>query len=167
MPEINIPSTTIEQIESLTVDGKNPNVMTLKQREALKLNIQRYGFLIPIITNKDFVIAAGQHRLEIAKELGMQNVPIIRLDVDEVDRKILRQVLNKLRGEHDPELDLEEYVFLQQEDGLTELAKLLAKDEEELFKALEGEQPLITPGAIKDIAFEAREKVCPRCGMKL
>ena len=39
----------------------------------------------------------------------MPNVLVIRLPVEDVDRRLLRQVLNKLRGEHELLLDAEEF----------------------------------------------------------
>lgn len=112
MVEILIPEVKKVALINLKVDGKNPNKMSKEQRDALKKNIQRYGFLIPIITNKDYLIADGQHRFEIARELDMIEVPVIKLDVPEVDRRMIRQIMNKLRGEHDDTLDMEEFRFL-------------------------------------------------------
>ncbi len=129
---VEIPSLALVSISSLSVDEKNPNRMMPAQKEALKENLKRYGFLVPIITNKDYVIADGQHRWEAAKELGMTEVPVIALDVSEVDRRMLRQVMNKLRGEHGAKEDAWEYRFLLEHDSLGDLAKLLAVQESEL-----------------------------------
>jgi ParB-like chromosome segregation protein Spo0J len=69
----------------------------------------KYGFIVPIITNKDLLIADGEQRLQEAKAIGMKQVQIIRLPVEDVDRRLLRQVLNKLKGEHEPKADAEEF----------------------------------------------------------
>jgi ParB-like chromosome segregation protein Spo0J len=47
--------------------------MSREQRNRLKTSIQKFGFIVPIITNKDLLIADGE-RLIIAKELAMPNV---------------------------------------------------------------------------------------------
>ena len=155
-------------IDSLTTDNANPNVMTLAQEKALEESIRRFGILKPAVVNKSGLIADGEHGWRIAKKIGFTEYPVVRLDVDEVDRRILRQVLNKLHGEHLPELDIQEFSFFQENDALEELAKLLAKDEQDLLKFMNGiEEPLVTPGALKEVAFEAHEKVCPKCGFKL
>lgn len=83
--------------------------MTPEQHERLKASIKKWGFIVPIITNKDLLIADGEQRWTVAKDLGMPNVLVIRLPVEEVDRRLLRQVLNKLRGEHELLLDAEEF----------------------------------------------------------
>lgn len=108
MTEIDIPLPERVDVDQLKTDGDNPNEMSDDELEALKDNISRYGLHLPIITDKDHVIADGEHRLKAARELGMEEVPVVALDVDRVDRKILRQVHNKLRGEHDEERDKEE-----------------------------------------------------------
>ncbi len=40
--------------------------------------------------------------------------PVLRLPVSDVDRRMLRQILNKLKGKHNTELDNEEYVRILQ-----------------------------------------------------
>jgi len=131
--DINIPKQENVDINKLKVDGNNPNLMSEEQRVALKKNLEKFGFIIPIITNKDYLIADGQHRFEVAKELNMKQVPIIALPIKEVDRRILRQVLNKLRGQHDEIQDLVEYQFINDNDELGNLAELLAIEEQELY----------------------------------
>jgi len=110
--EVKVPPAELVDVGSFKVDNENPNRMSPRRLEALKKSIQRYGFVVPIITNKDLIIADGEHRLKAAKALGMKQVSVVRLPVDEVDRRLIRQVMNKLRGEHDLFLDAEEYYAL-------------------------------------------------------
>jgi len=160
-PVVKIPKTELVAVDRLKVDGKNPNKMGSEKFEALKKNIEKYGFLIPVITNKDYLVADGEHRLKAAKELFFEEVPVIALQVEEVDRRILRQILNKLRGEHDSELDQEEFKFLLKENSLELLSELsdisldyleeIAKEE---FKEIKQ----------KEVSFLKTEKKCPKCG---
>jgi ParB-like chromosome segregation protein Spo0J len=71
--EILVPKPEVVATSTLKVDGKNPNKMSREQHERLKTSIQKFGFIVPIITNKDLLIADGE-RLIIAKELAMPNV---------------------------------------------------------------------------------------------
>jgi len=113
-------------IKELKRDGHNPNVISSEQLEALKENIKKYGFLVPIIIDKDNIIADGEHRALIYQELGHETIPAYKLDVSITDRKILRQVLNKLRGTHDPRKDREEIErILQGLEDSSELINLL------------------------------------------
>lgn len=138
MPEIEIPVTEMVPIDDLKVDGKNPNRMTPAQGRALDESIKKYGFIVPIITNKDLLIADGEQKWLRAKALRMKKVPVIKLPLEEVDRRILRQVLNKLRGTHDRELDYEEYrAILAAQGDLSELSSLLAVTERESMALIE------------------------------
>jgi len=127
--DINIPLVELTKVGDIKSDGLNPNVMDVQKFDALKKNIEKYGFIVPIITNKKLVIADGEHRLKAAEDLGMKEVPVLRLDVEEVDRRMLRQVLNKLKGVHDYDLDLEEFKFLYRNDSFDEFQELLAGDD--------------------------------------
>jgi len=136
MVEIEIPSTEIVLVSDLKEDSQNPNVMTRKQLDALKEGIKRFGFIIPIITNRDLLIADGAQRLTVAKELGLEKVPVVRLDVQDVDRRILRMTLNKLRGEHDSGLDSEEFKRILELGGAEDLALLLGDSDKKLVQFL-------------------------------
>ena len=107
--EIPIPMSEKVSINELKIDNSNPNVMSKEQLERLKASIKRWGDIVPIITNNDLLVADGQQRLIAMKELGMKEVSVIRLPVEDVDRRLTRQVLNKHRGEHLKELDAEEF----------------------------------------------------------
>jgi ParB-like chromosome segregation protein Spo0J len=100
-------------------------VQSKRQFKALKESIKRYGFVVPIITNKDLLVADGEHRLKAAKELGLKQLSVVRLPVDDVDRRLIRQVMNKIRGEHDLFMDAEEYYRLVSEGSRDLLKGLL------------------------------------------
>jgi len=135
--ELKIPAAELVDVELLKVDGENPNRMSPRRFEALKKSISRYGFVVPIITNRDLVVADGEHRLQAAKALGFKQVTVVRLPVDEVDRRLIRQVMNKLRGEHDLFLDAEEYY------------RIVCGDKRDLLKALVNETDLRIDNLLK------------------
>lgn len=135
-------------VNKITVDSENPNVMTKPQLLALQHAIRKFNFIIPIITNKDLVVADGEHRLEAAKKLGMKQVPVVALPISDVDRRIVRQVLNKLRGEHDKEQDIREFIRIEASQGIPVLAELLAQEEEQLRSLFE-DSKLIDPNMQK------------------
>ncbi len=140
--DVEIPQPELVDIDRLQLDGDNPNKMKKNQLEALRKAIQRWGFIVPIVTNRDLLVADGEQRLTVARELGMTQVPVIRLDVEDVDRRLLRQVLNKLEGSHVKELDQAEYdriIDLGREEDLREYLLISEKD---LEKALEEEESI-------------------------
>ena len=127
---IVIPAAETVNISELKMDGQNPNRMSKEQLERLKASIKKWGFIVPIITNKDLLIADGEQRYTAAKALGMNEVSVIRLPVEDVDRRLLRQVLNKLKGEHQKELDQAEYDRIIQAGREDDLKYLLMLSDE-------------------------------------
>src|SRR5512136_2379876 len=113
VPEAYLP--LLEDIRLLQSDEQNPNKTTLAQQEQIWSSLQKYGWTYPIITNKDGVYADGEQRAEVCKQQGEFFVPVLRLPVSDVDRRMLRQILNKLRGKHNRELDVAEYMRIAEQ----------------------------------------------------
>lgn len=59
-------------------------------------SIRRFGFVKPIIVDKDGVIIAGHTRYIAAYQLGIQKVPVIYTDMDEERARQFRIADNKL-----------------------------------------------------------------------
>jgi len=140
--ELKIPSAELVDVELLRVDGQNPNVQSRRQFKALKESIKRYGFVVPIVTNRDLLVADGEHRLKAAKELGMKKVSVVKLPVNDVDRRLIRQVMNKIRGEHDLFLDAEEYYRLVSEGSRDLLKGLLNESDLRIDNLLKLREPV-------------------------
>jgi ParB-like chromosome segregation protein Spo0J len=104
--------------------------MTNEQMIGLRKSMQRFGYLTPVVidinTNK---IADGEHRALIYKELGIEEIPAIRMPLEtDADRRQLRQVMNKLHGIHDKTKDANELVALFESQKLDELSEMLARN---------------------------------------
>lgn len=68
-------------IEQLKPYEKNAKIHTPDQIEQIKKSIQEFGMNDPIgIWGEDNLIVEGHGRLQACKELGMKEVPVIRLD---------------------------------------------------------------------------------------
>lgn len=111
-------------LRELKADGNNPNKMTVKQKEELWKSLLRFGWTDPIITNKDGVFADGEQRVNVCISHEEFYGPVLRLPVSDVDRRLLRQIKNKLRGRHKKAADLQEY------------EKIIKAGEEESLKLL-------------------------------
>lgn len=134
---IKIPNVQMVPVDKIKTDNQNPNVMSKKQLEALKKNIQQYGFIVPIITNNKLVIADGEQRWTVAKDMGMKEVPVIALDIEDVDRRILRQVLNKLKGKHEKEGDIAEFLKILEANEMERMGELLAYDKAQMSQIMD------------------------------
>ena len=156
------------KIEDLKFDGDNPNVVSEKQMKAMEESIKKYGYLVPIIINKNNIVADGEHRVEIYKRLGMKEIPAYKINVSDIDRRILRQVLNKLRGEHNESLDIKEFEIIKNNDRLDILKLLLADDADKygrIAELLKKKDELFE--IPKETEFDENipvENRCPKCG---
>ena len=162
---VEIPAVKKIAVGKLTTDGKNPNVMDVNQQIALKNNIKKYGFLVPIITNKDYLVADGEHRLTAAIDLGMTEVPVVALNVQEVDRRLLRQVMNKLKGVHDPLKDSQEFKYLL-ESKEVDFTKLLAHTDQDVLDKINMFEEVDLPKSFDEKEYDdniPKTHECPKC----
>jgi DNA modification methylase len=86
----------------------NPRKHTKPQAQQLKESITRFGFCDPVICNsalgRENIIIGGHFRCEIAKELGMIEVPVVYVAIPDIEKeKELNIRLNKNTGEFDIE----------------------------------------------------------------
>ena len=131
-----IPVTHIP-LDQIKTDGKNPNRMNDELFQGLVQHIKDNGILNPIVVTEDMLLADGEHRLKAAKELGLETIPARIIPNDERLRRLIRQTMNKLRGQHDQELDAEEYRALIDLEGINQLAGYLGEDTGDLLKILD------------------------------
>ena len=123
--------------ESLETDGDNPNEMSDEQFGLLCDRMRQNGWLGgPIITNTDGLIADGQHRWQAAQEIGLTEVPVKQYDIDDATRRLWRQELNKIHGEHDTKRDALEYDYLLDNGKTDEVQALTNAADEDLDELL-------------------------------
>ncbi len=66
-------------ISSLVPRTNNPRTHNRKQRRQIEASIRRFGFTNPVLIDDNQVIIAGHGRVEAAKNLGIEKVPVIVL----------------------------------------------------------------------------------------
>jgi hypothetical protein len=71
---------TYRRIDDLKPDPTNPRRHSKKQVRQIKNSIKTFGFIVPILTDRDGNVIAGHGRLLAARELGWTEVPTLRLD---------------------------------------------------------------------------------------
>jgi ParB-like chromosome segregation protein Spo0J len=67
-------------VDSLQPDPKNARLYSDKQVQQIAKSISAFGFNVPVLVNEDSQVMAGHGRLLACKLLGIDNVPVIRLD---------------------------------------------------------------------------------------
>jgi DNA modification methylase len=60
--------------------AKNPRTHTAKQIKQIAASIKEFGFINPILTDSADGIIAGHARVKAAKQIGMSDVPTVRVD---------------------------------------------------------------------------------------
>jgi hypothetical protein len=137
VPEAYLP--LVEDIRLLKSDENNPNKMSLKQQDQVWRSLKKYGWTIPILTNKEGVFADGEQRATVCKAHGVFFAPVLRLPVSDVDRRLLRQISNKLHGKHSQQLDEADYSRIIQAGERDDLKALLDAVGEKIPEDLAGD----------------------------
>ncbi|AGC34596.1 adenine methyltransferase [Haloarcula sinaiiensis tailed virus 1] len=123
--------------DALHTDGDNPNEMTDEQFGLLCDRMRQNGWLGgPIVTDTDGLIADGEHRWRAAQEIGLSEVPVRQFDIDDATRRLWRQELNKIHGEHDSKRDALEYDELLSSGYSEEVEALTDAADEDLDELL-------------------------------
>lgn len=96
-------------LASLKAAAYNPRRHDAEQAAKLKDGIKKFGLIDPIIVNsapaRKNVIIGGHFRKEVAKDLGMTEVPVVYVNIPDIEReKELNLRLNRNTGEFDLEL---------------------------------------------------------------
>jgi hypothetical protein len=95
------------KLTELSYLRRNPQYLSPHSMEALKMSIQRDGFLAPILVRKrgaKFELLSGNHRAMAAHELGMKEVPAIVCPLNDRQAKRVAVNLNTVHGEPNAEL---------------------------------------------------------------
>jgi ParB-like chromosome segregation protein Spo0J len=156
VPDAYLP--LLEDIRLLGSDQCNPNVTTIRQQEQIWNSLQKYGWTYPILTNKDGILVDGEQRTEICKQHGEFYAPVLRLPVSDVDRRMLRQILNKLKGKHNKELDAAEYMRIIEQGEKDCLRALLASVGEKLPQELLEQGLSVSIPATYEIIVECKDE---------
>ena len=106
MPNLNIKTTKISE---LNPSPYNPRKWSEEAIAQLTESIQRFGMVDPILVNgaadRRNVVIGGHFRLKVAKDLGYTEVPVVYVDIPDMEReKELNLRLNRNLGEWDFEL---------------------------------------------------------------
>ena len=84
----------------------NPRRWDEAAKSQLKESIKKFGLVDPIIANgapnRIHIVIGGHFRLEMAKELGLKEVPVVYVNIPDLEKeKELNIRLNKNTGEFD------------------------------------------------------------------
>ena len=105
-PQLKIEHIPVTELKS---NEYNPKKFSETMMDSLKESITRFGFVDPLVVNsspeRKNILIGGHARLKIAKELGYTTVPVVYVDIPDLEKeKELNIRLHKNQGEFDLKL---------------------------------------------------------------
>lgn len=95
----------LRSINTIGFAKYNPRKISDRDLNNLVQSIERFGFVDPLIVNdRTGTLVGGHQRIKAAKKLGLKDVPVVAVDLSEVEEKALNVALNKISGEWDLDL---------------------------------------------------------------
>lgn len=91
----DLPETVTLNIDEILPYENNPRQITEEAVAAVKQSIELYGYVQPIVVDKQHVIIVGHTRHQALKELGVKKVPVYVSDLSEEKAKEYRLVDNR------------------------------------------------------------------------
>jgi ParB/RepB/Spo0J family partition protein len=126
--------------DEIKPNSYNPNIIPLGIMAKLRAEIARKGLCKPIIVRKGdtgYEIVDGEHRWQICRELGWQEIPCIVQEYDDNEAKIKTLQLNYMKGVALPVRLAHLIHDLNREIKIEELEKLLPYEKTEINDSLE------------------------------
>ena len=114
----------------------NPNEMGEAMRARLRGSIQRFGLLVPLVVrstgNGTYETVGGAQRLAAMRDMVMETVLAVVVDLDDSEARLLAQALNHIAGEDNPGLRAQLIRDLLSELPVEELLTVLPETHETL-----------------------------------
>lgn len=152
------------RISQLKPAEYNPRVMPDAEMEKLKRSVSEFGFVEPVVANRfpgrEGVIVGGHQRVEAARLLGLEEVPVVWVELNPARERLLNLALNRISGSWD-EGKLADVLA-----GLNgEVADLILSgfDDAEIDDLLrerreEGEKPFDVDKAVKEVGASPQSR---------
>jgi DNA modification methylase len=94
-------------ISDLKPDRRNARRHSPKQLHHIAASIREFGFNIPVLTDISNVIIAGHGRVEAARTLGMESVPVLRIEhLTDAQKRAFAVADNKIALNADWDLEI-------------------------------------------------------------
>jgi hypothetical protein len=118
--------------EEIYIVGDNPNTMTALEMQSLEYSIDNLEMVKPLLIDQNNQLVDGHQRLAVLKKKGVKEIQCIQKFVkDKKERHLLIQAMNKIHGEHDPELDAKMFKAIMDDNPDNMLALLAVTMEED------------------------------------
>ncbi len=91
------------KVSKLAADPRNPRVSIRgHERERLIASIKKWGFVVPVLVSEG-IIVDGHQRLDVAREMKIDKVPVIDIgSMTDAERIALNVATDRIRTDFDP-----------------------------------------------------------------
>ena len=97
------------ELRKTKIDGLKPALYNPRkdlqpgdpEYQKIKRSIEEFGYVDPIIINKDMTVIGGHQRLKVLKEMGYTEIDCVVVDLNKTKEKALNIALNKISGDWD------------------------------------------------------------------
>jgi ParB-like chromosome segregation protein Spo0J len=159
----------MKKLQIIYVDPKklkhfpgNPRIMPDNQMDALNRDVNRFGYVEPLVVRQGNEVVGGNQRLDEALAAKRKEVPIVRICVNDREAKALNLALNKIHGEWNEGLLAP---MLAELKDLPEIS-LTGFEMAEVTKILEDNLPDFAKAPQEfDEKLPVKNK-CPQCGFE-
>lgn len=134
----------------------NPRKWSEEDAKSLEEGIRRFGFVDPLVVNiaegRENVVIGGHFRLEIAKRIGIEEVPVVYVNIaDLAKEKELNLWLNRNVGQWDWELlsGFDEHLLSDIGFDSNELDSIFGLEETDEFDVNTEKEKLLKEGEIR------------------
>lgn len=87
------------KISDLKFAKYNPRQISNDDMASLVNSIREFGMVEPVVVNKDNHVVGGHQRLIACKQLSIDTVPVVYVDLPKKKEKILNLALNRIHGD--------------------------------------------------------------------
>ena len=154
-------------ISYLKLSDYNPRKKLTSQDieyQKIKRSIEEFGYVDPIIVNRDMTIIGGHQRYTVLCDLEYTELDCVVIDIEKTKEKALNIALNKIAGEWDMELLKDLLLELKEEEFNIDLIGFDKDEMEKLFNQSETIEDLFEGGAVKNLSENGASKVIIQIG---
>ena len=115
-------------VELLKDSEYNPRQITKDELKKLENSIKEFGLVQPIVVNihpaRENIVISGHQRLQVAKKLGMKEVPCMLVDLDLSKERALNLAMNKIGGRFEEDKLIDLLSLIEEENDCKMIFKL-------------------------------------------
>lgn len=115
-PTMEIKELSLKELKPAAYNPRKKLKKGDKEYEKIKQSLLKFGYVDPIIVNKDMPVIGGHQRLTVLKDLDYETAKCVIVNLPKEDEKALNIALNKITGQWDEALLADLLLDLQESD---------------------------------------------------